>query len=73
MIASAPPVWSNLSLTVLKTLRCACHNAGRRHLNVCLVDSVQVWTAWRDNLRMRYASVETGLHDGASSEYANSS
>ena len=32
------------------------HNAGRRHLNVCLVDSAQVWTAWRDNLRMRHAA-----------------
>ena len=47
-----------------------CHNAGRRHLNVSLVDSIQVLTTWRDDLRMRHASVEVGLHDGASSEYA---
>jgi hypothetical protein len=50
-----------------------CHNAGRRHLNVSLVDSIQVLTNWRDDLGVRHGSVETGLHDGASSEYANSS
>jgi hypothetical protein len=49
------------------------HNAGRRHLDVSLVDSIQVLTSWRYDLRMRYASVKTGLHYGASSEYANSS
>src|SRR5580693_8212054 len=50
-----------------------CHNAGRRRLNVSLVDSIQVLTNWRDDLGVRHGSVETGLHDGASSEYANSS
>src|SRR5580698_3034804 len=39
------------------------HNPGRRHLNVSLVDSIQVLTTWRDDLRMRQASIETALHD----------
>src|SRR4029078_155525 len=48
-------------------------NAGRRHLNVRFVDSVQILTTWSDDLRRPHASVETGLHDSASSEDPNSS
>ena len=38
-----------------------CHNAGHGHLNVSLVDSIQVLTTWRDDLRMRHDAVELGL------------
>jgi hypothetical protein len=44
------------------------HNTGRRHRNVCLVHIIQVLSAWRDDLGASDASIESRLHNCASSE-----
>src|SRR5260370_13332651 len=47
------------------------HNASRRHVNVCLMDIFQVLPVGRDDLRRRYATVETCFHRCAGSADTN--